>query len=118
PSAGTLAAYEEQARRFNYFRLIYLLERMFPDAPRVGHTGPARDEMIRVRAEPSLVFGSSDVTEVQKEKYPDGKERVQISAAFLGLYGAVSPLPAYFVERIALSVYQGGPQPVRELLDV
>ena len=41
---GTLAAYEAQARRFNYFRLVYLLERLFPDTPRVGHTGPARDD--------------------------------------------------------------------------
>ncbi len=116
--AGSLAAYEREARRFNYFRLIYLLERMFPDAPRIGHTGPARDEMIRVRSESSLIFGSSDVTELKKEPFADGKERVHITAAFLGLYGSTSPLPAYFVERIALAVYQGGPQPVRELLDV
>src|SRR5205809_121097 len=81
---GSLAAFEREARRFNYFRLIYLLERLFPDAPRIGHTGPARDEMIRVRGEPSLIFGSSDVTELSKEKFPDGKERVQVSAAFLG----------------------------------
>ncbi len=116
--AGTLAAYEQAARRFNYFRLIYLLERLFPDAPRVGHTGPARTEKIRVRGEPSLTFASSDLSELHRRKFPDGEERVEISASFLGLYGAASPLPAYFTEKIALSVYQGGPQPVRELLDV
>ncbi len=117
-AGGSIAAYEKAARNFNYFRLIYLLERLFPDAPRVGHTGPARDEKIRVRAEPMLTFSSSDVSELALRKFPDGKDRVEISAAFLGLYGSTSPLPAYFVERIAFSVYQGGPQPVRELLDV
>jgi type VI secretion system protein ImpH len=115
---ATLAQYEGLARRFNFYRLLYLLERMYPDAPRIGHTGPARAERIRLRGEPSLTFASSDITELQRRKFPDGEERLEIGAAFLGLYGAVSPLPPYFVERIALSVYQGGPQPVRELLDV
>ena len=117
-SENVLARYEANARRFNYFRLIYLLERQFPDAPRVGHTGPARLEKIRVRADSSLTFASSDVSAVQSRTFPDGEERVEISAAFLGLYGSVSPLPPYYVERVALGVNDGGPQPVRELLDV
>jgi type VI secretion system protein ImpH len=118
PQGHSLEAYEQAARKFNYFRLIYLLERLFPDAPRVGHTGPAKDEHIRVRGESSLSFASSDVTLLKQRRCADGKERVEITAAFLGLYGSVSPLPTYFVERIALNVYQGGAQPVRELLDV
>ncbi len=36
----------------------------------------------------------------------------------MGLYGAVSPLPTYYVEQIAQSNYQGGPQPIREFFDV
>jgi len=113
-----LAELEANARRFNYFRLIYLLERLYQDAPRVGHTGPAKLEKIRVRAESSLTFASSDVSSLKARAFPDGEERVEITSAFLGLYGSVSPLPPYYVERIALSVHQGGPQPVRELLDV
>lgn len=116
--AERLAHIQANARRYNYFRLLYLLERHFPDAPRVGHTGPARDEKIRLSAETSLTFASSDVASVATMKFPDGEERVDIRTAFLGLYGATSPLPPYFVERIALSVHQGGPQPVKELLDV
>lgn len=114
----SLGRIEAHARRFNYFRLLYLLERRFPDAPRIGHTGPARDEKIRVSSESSLTFASSDVAAVTRRKFPDGEERIDIRAAFLGLYGASSPLPPYFVERIAVSVNQGGPQPVKELLDV
>jgi type VI secretion system protein ImpH len=114
----SLNAFGGEATRFSYYRLIYLLQRLFPDSPRLGHTGPARDERIRVRADPDLVFSASDVTQMAYETYPDGEKRAQVSAAFMGLYGAVSPLPFHYVETIALGVHQGEPQPVRELLDV
>ncbi|MBM4359758.1 MAG: type VI secretion system baseplate subunit TssG [Deltaproteobacteria bacterium] len=114
----TLAAFSKNARRFNYFRLLYLLERLYPDSARIGMTGPARSERVRLRSESSLVFASSDVSSLEQRKFPDGESRAEITAAFLGLYGSASPLPPYYVERIALSVHQGGTQPVRELLDV
>lgn len=114
----TLAEYSSDAARFSYYRLLYLLERLYPNAPRLGQLGPARDERIRLRGDPKLVFASSDVTELGLHKFPDGVERTQVSTAFLGMYGSVSPLPVHFVEEIALSVHQGGPQPIRELIDV
>jgi type VI secretion system protein ImpH len=113
-----LASFQQHARSFSFYRLIYLLERTFPKAPRLGHTGPASRELIRVRGETALVFDSSDVTGFEYVKYPDGEKRARIDAAFLGLYGSVSPLPPHYAEEIALSVYQGGAQPVRDLLDV
>ncbi len=113
-----LAAFEQRAPQFDYYRLIYLLERLYPEAPRLGFTGPASEERIRLRGEPSLVFAASDITELTPFKFADGIDRVRVSTAFLGLYGSSSPLPAHFVEDIALSVYQGGAQPVREFLDV
>ena len=115
---GLLAAYELQANRFSFFRLCYLLERVFPEAPRLGQTGPAQDERIRLRADPSLTFAASDVSEMHFVKFADGVQRAQVTSAFMGLYGSVSPLPTHFVEDIALSVYQGGPQPVREFFDL
>jgi type VI secretion system protein ImpH len=115
---GQLAFFTARAGSFSYFRLLYVLERLFPGTPRLGHTGPAAQERIRIRGEPSLVFASSDVMGLRLVRCPDQQERVQIDAAFLGLYGSVSPLPAHYVERIALSVHQGEAQPVRELLDV
>src|SRR5690606_14229975 len=113
-----MASFKEQARSFSFFRLIYLLERTFPEAPRIGHTGPAKREMIRVRGETSLVFSPSDVTDFDYVRYADGERRARVDAAFLGLYGSVSPIPPHFAEEIALAAYQDGPQPVRELLDV
>ncbi len=113
-----LQHFAENATRYSFYRLVYLLERVFPGTPRLGHTGPARDERIRIRAEPSLTFAASDVTEFEYAQFADDKKRVQVSSAFMGLYGSVSPLPMFFVEDIALSVFHGGLQPVREFLDV
>ncbi|MEM6790910.1 MAG: type VI secretion system baseplate subunit TssG [Myxococcota bacterium] len=116
--APLLAEFQDRASSFDFFRLVYLLERLWGDRPRLGHLGPAADERIRVRATTELAFASADIVDFAFVKYPDGEKRARIEAAFLGLYGATSPLPAHFAERLALEAYQGGPQAVRELLDV
>lgn len=113
-----LSGFERDARRFSFYRLVYLLERTFPKAPPVGQLGPVADERVRLRADPSLIFASCDVSELGEAKYPDGIERVRVTNAFMGLYGSSSPMPPHYVEKIALDDYQGGPQPIREFLDV
>lgn len=112
------ARLEQDARKFSFFRLVYMLERLYPGAPPVGQLGPASTERVRLRGDTSLVFASSDVSDLKLVKYPDDVERVRVSAAFLGLYGSVSPLPTHFAEQLAIQDYQGGPQPIREFLDV
>jgi len=115
---GTLTHYSGQASRFSFYRLLYLLERLYPEAPRVGFTGPATRETIRMRGNPALMFAASDVTAMKLHKFPDQQERILVDTTFMALYGTTSPLPAHFIEDITLSVHQGGPQPVRELFDV
>ena len=46
----TLAGIEKDARRFSFFRLVYLLERVHAKSPPVGQLGPVVDERIRLRA--------------------------------------------------------------------
>ncbi len=113
-----LQRFERDARRFSFFRLIYLLERLYPKAPPIGQLGPAADERVRLRPDVTLSFAASDVAELKQEKYPDGIERARVTIAFMGLYGSTSPMPPNYVEKIALDEYQGGQQPVREFLDV
>ena len=109
---------QKDARRFSFYRLVYLLERTFPKAPPVGQLGPVSEERVRLRPDVSLIFASCDVAEAGMTKYPDGVERMRVTNAFMGLYGSSSPMPPYYVEKIALDDYQGGPQPIREFLDV
>jgi len=113
-----MAELEHNARRYSFFRLVYVLERLFPGGSPVGQLGPVPNERIRLRADTSLIFASTDVSELKLTKYPDEQDRARITAGFLGLYGAVSPLPTYYVEELAQDDYQGGPQPKREFLDV
>jgi len=115
---STFDRFQRGARRFSFFRLVYMMERLYPAAPPVGGQGPAHDERIRLRGDTSLIFASSDVSEMTLEQYPDGQKRARISVAFMALYGSVSPLPTHFAEQIALNDYQGGPQPIRDFLDV
>lgn len=114
----TLGEIEKGARRYSFFRLVYLLERVYAKSPPVGQLGLAADERIRLRADTSLIFASTDVAELGHVKYPDGIERTRVTNAFMGLYGATSPLPTHYAEQMALHDYQGGPQPIREFFDV
>lgn len=113
-----VGAFEESARRFSFYRLVYLLERLAKGAPQVGQLGPPSAERIRLRSETSLVFAASDVSALEMIKYPDGTYRARLTSAFMGLYGSSSPLPTHFSESLAFADYQGGPQPIRDFLDV
>lgn len=57
--------------------------------------GPGLDT-VRTRPEPSLGFPASDVISV-KDAAAEG-DGIVITATFLGLYGASSPLPAHYAE--------------------
>ncbi len=50
---------------------------------------------IRVRPELSLAFPGSDITKIEESTPPGG---FMVTAAFLGLYGASSPLPTFYTE--------------------
>jgi type VI secretion system protein ImpH len=114
----TLAEIENNARRFSFYRLVYLLERVYAKSPPVGQLGPASEERIRLRSDTSLTFASCDISELSHHKYADGIDRVRVTNAFMGLYGSTSPLPTYYVEQMAQVDYQGGPHPIREFFDV
>lgn len=113
-----LGKVEKDARRYAFFQLLYVLERLYPDSAPLGMDGPVQKEMVRLRADPSLIFASSDVSMAEVRKTNDGVERTIVATHFMGLFGSVSPMPPNFTEKIALDDYQGGPQPVREFVDV
>jgi type VI secretion system protein ImpH len=113
-----IARVAKDARRFSFFQLAYVLERLHPGSVALGLSGPVASERVRFHADPSLIFASSDIARGEYRKDADGVERFHVYAHFLGLVGSVSPMPTHFVEKIALDNYQGGPQPVREFLDV
>src|SRR4051794_11855555 len=98
--AAAPAELPAQAERLGFFVLVGLLERLTPGAARVGELGPPADEAIRFRHDATLAFSPRDVSRVQwveprgaGELFTRPPPVAEVTAAFLGLTGAVSPLP-------------------------
>ena len=84
-----------RARAIPFVTLVEHLERWLGTQP-VGATGLLRDELVRFRHDPELVFHSSDVASMRLG--PGG--RVELTSTFLGATGSVSPLATFFTEDI------------------
>jgi type VI secretion system protein ImpH len=108
---------ESGGRRCSFFQAVHLIQSCFPDAPHVGTQGPADRECLRFRADLSLAFPSSDITEIRALPRAGGDEvRFEVTTSFLGLYGPSSPLPAFYTEDL-LDV-EADESLVREFLDL
>ena len=90
-----------EPHRFSFYRIVQLLQDLFPDAAPVGTQGPPEREVLRFRSDLSLTFASSDVVNLTADD-PEGAEfpRFELTTAFLGIYGASSPLPVHFTETL------------------
>lgn len=96
------------AHRTGFFQLMSLLERFTKDSVRVGGDGPPSEEAIRFRHDPRLVFASGDISSAKVKRVPidpdqpHGRTRpvIELITTFLGLTGALSPLPLYIAEEV------------------
>lgn len=126
-AGAALDARLEAARRRGLGPLMLLVARLRPDAPDVGGEAMPREEAVRFRHDPALVFHTGDVSAVRRAPLPAapdelgaGPEVVEITTTFLGLTGTVSPLPGYVAEEVAKEVAHAGDEPPRrrEFLDL
>lgn len=62
-------------------------------------------EMLLFRTPPSLAFQKSDIYDIYFEKHDDSI-RVNITLGFLSIFGASSPLPTHYNERILENSYE------------
>lgn len=86
------------ARRYEFFQLVELLHRHHGDdlEQRPGGSVPSLPR-VRYRASASLGFPGSDVLTLAMNE--SGQYEMEVS--FLGLQGAQSPLPSYYLEALA-----------------
>jgi type VI secretion system protein ImpH len=94
-------------RQFSFYQTVRLLERSTPRSAVLGYDGPAERESIRLRPNPSMGFASADLHDVERLDWPGstpGESRTiyRVTVNFLGLYGAGSPLPAFYTEDIVM----------------
>jgi len=91
----------KEPHRFSFYRIVYLLQRLFPGAAPVGAQGPPEREVVRFRADLSMSFSPSDITTLTEiDGEPDGNPRFELTTTFMGLYGPASPLPTHFTEEL------------------
>jgi type VI secretion system protein ImpH len=91
-----------EARRYQLFQLLRILESRMAAAPRLGERGPARDEPIRLRPSTSLGFPCAETVAISEQPGPGGKSRTVVTANIAGLYGVGSPLPRSYGHQILL----------------
>ncbi|MBZ0134873.1 MAG: type VI secretion system baseplate subunit TssG [Planctomycetes bacterium] len=88
----------QNANQYSFYEAVRLLHGLHKDAPKVGYQGPPERERIRFRPLLSMSFPVSDIAHVHALEQPDGGERYRLDLTFMGLYGASSPLPAFYTE--------------------
>jgi type VI secretion system protein ImpH len=108
---------EREGKRFEFFSLVDLVERMRPDAVPVGHSGPSNRESLRFEHDPSLQFHTSDIGFVRPPSPTDDPPFTRVRTTFLGLFGVVSPLPTVMSEDVLESEQSDTPG-LREFYDI
>jgi type VI secretion system protein ImpH len=112
------------ATRWDFYVTVGMLERLTPEATRVGGDGPPTRESIRFRHDSSLAFSAGDVTRVEFVEVPRApsealerrRYRYEVTTSFLGLTGSASPLPLFMSEEIEQA--QDAGQMRRGFLDI
>lgn len=92
-----IEALERRGHRFGFFHAVQLLHRLRPDSVPIGYHGPPEAEPVRLAHEASLRFSASDIARVDVST---NGSPTKVTATFLGLTGAVSPLATHFAEAV------------------
>jgi type VI secretion system protein ImpH len=94
-----LLSLASSARRIPFFALARHLSRVLPSPAPIGGLGPVAEEVIRFRHDVQPIFHAGDVTGLRVLRR-NGKRVVEITTAFLGIVGSVSPLANYFTDDV------------------
>lgn len=113
-------SFTAEGHRFDFFQLVYLLERWLDRPAAVGGRGPFDAEAIRFRPDPSLAFSPADVRRVEAagedERRRGESWEYRVVVNFMGLYGVAAPSPVYFSELIGFEDVD--PDPLVDFLDI
>lgn len=111
-------------QRYNFFVSVGMLERLTPNSVRVGGEGPYNRESIRFRHDHDLTFAAGEISRIERVKLPHSSEQVldkpryryEITTSFLGVSGAMTPMPLYIAEEVCQD--DEGARIKRDFLDV
>ncbi len=88
-------------QQFTFYQAVRLLLADSVDSRQQDLSCPANEEQVRFRPHASFGFPSSDVQSIDKQLVEhDGQPPYRMTINFSGLYGSVSPLPAFYTEEL------------------
>jgi type VI secretion system protein ImpH len=114
PSTPALSGLTLVIREYSLFQAVLLVT----DRLRAAHPGLSEEQLydqVEFQANPSLGFPGSDVDRVQFFE-EHGELRARMRFNLIGLFGASSPLPAFYGEQALGDTEEGNP--TRAFLDV
>lgn len=101
-----IARFIAERKGISFFQAVRLVEQYLVNSSgdpvaEPGNLGPIEQEPVLFTANPSLAFPIRDVAEVEThERGKDGLPQTHFAVNFMGVYGPMSPLAAYFTEDI------------------
>lgn len=107
------AQLREEPYRFEFFQVIRLLERIFPNRKPLGRFTLPSEEVARLGAYPSLEFPAS---EIQYVDWPEN-DAPFMAVNFMGTTGRQGPLPHSYTTLI-LDRVRSGDRTLRDFLDL
>ncbi|MFD2640562.1 type VI secretion system baseplate subunit TssG [Pseudomonas japonica] len=96
----------DEARSHDFFCLLERLYGLHGDDLESGEAFLAEKQRIRLGNTAALGFPASDVA-LARRLEGEGPHQYLVQAAFLGMHGPDSPLPSYYLERLAYEAGQG-----------
>lgn len=81
---------------FSFYQAMRLLRHLSESKEHSDES--SKKEAVRVRPQLTLSFPPADIHTIDTIDAEDESKRYQITANFLGLYGATSPLPTFYTE--------------------
>ncbi len=92
----------DEGHRFDFYKAVALLEALHrelePESPSVGEGAEPSREAVRFRSTLSLSFPAPDVDSIERPRHPEDPAPMTVN--FMGLAGALGPLPPPFAELI------------------
>ena len=91
----------EEPGRFDFFQAIRLLEKLFPDRTPISRSATPKNELVRIRGNPSLRFPPSQIQKIELIEDPEtGEDTIEMMVNFMGMVGIVGVLPTHYSELI------------------
>lgn len=106
---------EKEVHQMDFFQVLRLLENAHPHLPRIGESLRPRDDMVRFRQWPELIFHATSLQEFQP---PDAEGPGRLYVNFMGLTGANAPLPIHLTEYARDRLRNGGDATLTRFLDI